>query len=141
MCYPGFQGVFAEGLAALGRLTEALAAVEKALAMADRGGERWFSVELMRIKAEILLDMDGNRSEAAAEAYFAGALELARQQGALFWDLRAAMGMARLRVRQGRPEDARQGLALVYGRFTEGFETLDLKEAKGMLVQLQQVVL
>jgi predicted ATPase/DNA-binding winged helix-turn-helix (wHTH) protein len=139
VCYPTYQGVLAEGLAGLGRLAEALAAVEKALAMADRGGERWFFSELMRIKGEVLLEKGGNRAEALAEECFAGALEVARQQGALFWELRAAMGLARLRVREGRPDDARQILAPVYDRFTEGFRTADLRAARAMLDTLPLV--
>jgi predicted ATPase/DNA-binding winged helix-turn-helix (wHTH) protein len=133
VCYPAFQGVLAEGLAGLGRLLEALAAVEKAMAAADRGGERWSVAELLRIKGEILLEKGGDRSETAAEECFAGALDVARQQGALFWELRAALSLARLRGRQGRPDDAKQILAPVYDRFTEGFETADLLAARALL--------
>jgi len=133
ICYPGFKGVLAEGLAGLGRAADALAAVEQAVAAADRGGERWYLAELMRIKAACLLEQDGERHETAAAACFAAALDVARQQGALFWELRAAIGLSRLRLRQDRPSDARAVLAPVYARFTEGFETSDLRSARELL--------
>jgi predicted ATPase len=73
---------------------------------------------------------------AKAEAYFERALSNARQQQAKSWELRAAMSMARLRRDQGKREEARELLAPVYGWFTEGFDTRDLKEAKGLLDEL-----
>jgi predicted ATPase len=133
VCYPAFKGVLAQGLAGLGRLAEALFAVEQALAAADRGGERWSVAELLRIKGECLLGKGGDRSESAAEDCFAGALDVARQQGALFWELRVAMSLAGLRVSQGRLIHARQILAPVHDRFTEGFETADMKAADRLL--------
>jgi predicted ATPase len=77
------------------------------------------------------------RADAAkAEAYFERALSVARQQQAKSWELRAAMSMARLWRDQGKPQQARELLALVYSWFTEGFDTLDLKEAKALLDEL-----
>ena len=73
---------------------------------------------------------------AKAEAYFDRALAVAPQQQAKPWELRAAMSMARLRHDQGKPQQARELLAPVYGWFTEGFDTRDLKEAKALLAQL-----
>jgi predicted ATPase len=70
---------------------------------------------------------------AKAEAYFERALSVARQQQAKSWELRAAMSMARLWRDQGKPQQARELLAPVYGWFTEGFDTRDLKEAKALL--------
>ncbi len=136
VCYPAFRGVLAEGLAGLGRPGEALSAVEQGLAAAERGGESWSVAELLRIKGQCLLEEAKDQCEAAAEACFAKAFDIARQQGALFWELRAAEGFARLRLRQGRPQDARQILAPVYDRFTEGFETSDLKAAGRLLATL-----
>jgi predicted ATPase len=101
--------------------------------VADRGGERWSVAELLRIKGEILLESDGDRFGTAAEECFAGALDVARQQGALFWELRAAMSLARWRGRQGRSDDAKPILAPVYDRFTEGLETADLRAARVLL--------
>ena len=71
-----------------------------------------------------------------AEAYFDRALSVARQQQAKSWELRAAMSMARLWRDQGKPQQARELLTPVYGWFTEGFDTLDLKEAKALLDEL-----
>lgn len=135
VCYPAFQGVLAEGLAGLGRFADALLAVERALQAATRGGERWSLPELLRIKGECLL-RGGHPTQAAAEDCFTEALDVARRQGALFWELRAAMGFARLRLRQSEPDGAREILAPVYDQFTEGFETTDLKSAKQLLVTL-----
>lgn len=136
VCYPAFKSVLGEGLAGLGRFTEALIAVEHALTAVDRGGECWSVADLLRIKGECLLGEGGSRSEAEAEDSFMRALGVARRQGALFWELRAATSLARLRIRQGRPDDAGQILAPVYGRFTEGFETVDLKAAERVLAAL-----
>jgi predicted ATPase len=135
--YPDLYGVLAEGLAGLGRLTEALVAVEQALATADRSGERWYLSELLRMKGELLLQAAGPQLAAsAAEDCFHRAIEMARQQGALFWELRGALSFARLRVNQDRPEYARQLLAPVYNRFTESFEAPDLRSARAMLQSL-----
>ena len=76
------------------------------------------------------------RDQAKAQAYFERALTIARQQQAKAWELRAAMSMARLRRDQGKPQQARDLLAPVYGWFTEGFDTRDLKEAKALLDEL-----
>jgi predicted ATPase/DNA-binding winged helix-turn-helix (wHTH) protein len=136
VCYPAFRGVLAEGLAGQGRHGDALIAVEQGLVAAERGGERWSVAELLRIKGECLLEEESERSDVEAENCFARALDVARQQGALFWELRAAMGLARKRNGQGRAADARQVLASVYDRFTEGFETADLKAAERLLATL-----
>src|SRR5258706_1836046 len=136
ICYPEFLGALADGIAGLGRFTEALATIDRALASANRGGERWFVPELLRNKGEFLLSGADDRAIPARELCFAEALEVAREQGALSWELRGALSLARLRVRQHRQDDARQLLAPVYNRFTEGFETLDLRSAKAMLQSL-----
>jgi predicted ATPase len=101
--------------------------------MADRGGERWFVAELLRIKGELLLHEAGDQPISAAERCFSEALEVAREQGVLSWELRSALSFARLRVSQVRQDDARQLLAPVYNRFTEGFETPDLFSASKLL--------
>jgi predicted ATPase/DNA-binding winged helix-turn-helix (wHTH) protein len=136
ICYPEFMGVLAEGLAGRGQLSEALATIDEARARAERGGERWYIAELLRIKGELLLQLAGDQPIPAAEACFLGAIDVAQEQGALFWELRAAISLARLRMRQDRPDDARRFLAPVYDRFTEGFDTADLRAAKALLDDL-----
>ena len=97
--------------------------------------ERWFEAETNRIAGEIAL-MTPKPDAAKAEAYFERALEVARKQQAKSWELRAAISMARLWRSQGKREQARELLAPVYGWFTEGFDTRDLKEAKALLEEL-----
>ena len=112
--------------AALDLLTEALAAAEDM-------DERVLEAELHRIIGDALLSM---LRQGEVEVEYARALAVARQQQAKSWELRAAMSMARLWRDQGKREKARDLLAPVYGWFTEGFDTLDLKEAKAVLDEL-----
>ena len=88
--------------------------------------------EVHRVAGEIAL-LSPERDVAKAEAYFERALAVARQQQAKSWELRASVSMARLWRDQGKPQRAREVLAPVYGWFTEGFDTRDLKEAKALL--------
>jgi predicted ATPase len=105
---------------------------------ADReGGHGWYAPELLRIKGEVLLQQAGNQSTLAAEDCFGQAGQLAREQGALFWELRVALSVARLRVSQGRRHEARASLGSVYDRFTEGFATADLQAARALLNRLR----
>jgi predicted ATPase/DNA-binding winged helix-turn-helix (wHTH) protein len=135
--YPEFMGAMAEGLAGLGLLAEAHAAVDKGLASADHGGERFYYPELLRLKGELLLQQQTDQDDSGAEQSFLAALCLARQQGTLALELRTVTSIARLRVTQGRHDEARQTLRPVYDRFTEGFDTRDLVTAKNLLVTLQ----
>jgi predicted ATPase len=135
-CYPEFLGALAEGLAGLGRFAEAIATIDRATSCADRGGERYFVAELLRDKGELLLHAADEESISRAEHCFSQALEVAREQGAKSWELRSALSFARLRVMQDRQDDARQLLEPVYGRFTEGFETPDLRSARAVLQSL-----
>lgn len=137
MSYPEFKGALATGFAGLGQLGEALAAVQEGLDGAVQGehGRDLFFAELLRIKGGILLQ---RHAVAAAEEEFQEALNLAREQEALLWELRAARSLARLRLNQGRAGEARQLLAPVYDRFTEGFETPDLRAAKALLDELPE---
>jgi predicted ATPase len=98
--------------------------------------EVWFKAEVNRIAGEIALKSP-TQDTARAQAYFERALDVARKQQAKSWELRAAMSMARLRRDQGKREEAGKLLAPVYGWFTEGFDTLDLKEAKALLAELR----
>jgi predicted ATPase len=129
----------AESAQALGRSREVakgLLTIDEALAQGERNEEGWYVAELMRIKGELLLQDSGDQSAVAADQYFGRAIEVARRQGALMWELRSAMSLACLRVRQGRHDEARQILAPVHDRFTEGFETSDLRSARRMLESL-----
>ena len=97
--------------------------------------ERWNAAELQRISGELALKSP-ERDAWRAEEYFERALTIARQQQAKSWELRAAMSLARLWREQGKPQQARELLASVYGWFTEGFATRDLKDAKVLLEEL-----
>ena len=97
--------------------------------------ERWYEAEINRIAGEIALKSP-EPDAAKAQEYFEHALAVARQQHAKSWELRAAMSLARLWRDQGKVQQARELLAPVYGWFTEGFDTRDLKEAKALLDEL-----
>jgi predicted ATPase len=101
----------------------------------DDGGGKWCDAEVNRIAGEVALKSP-ERDAAKAEGYFQRALIVARQQQAKSWELRAAMSLARLWRDQGKVRQARELLAPVYGWFTEGFDTRDLKEAKALLEEL-----
>jgi predicted ATPase len=132
-CYPEFMGMLAEGEAALGQPGDALVTIGKAMARARDTGEGWYDAELMRLKGEFTLQDSGAASSAAAELAFREALDIAETQGALFWVLRAALSLARLRLREGRTAEAKDTLAPVYARFAEGFTTADLRAARALL--------
>ena len=116
-----------------GRVEEAVTLLDEALQIAGRTGERWREAELNRHKGELLL-RQGHPE--AADEFYCKALSIAGEQDAKLWELRAAASLARLRRDQGRPAEARDLLAPVYGWFTEGFDTPDLKKAKALLDEL-----
>jgi predicted ATPase len=122
----------AEGLAAAGQLDEALAVIDGAIGETEAGSEMSQFPELLRVKADVLVSMPST-DEALAEATITRALAEARRQGALAWELRAAMTLVRLRLKQGRAQESRELLSSLYARFTEGFETRDLKAASEVL--------
>jgi predicted ATPase len=130
---PHFMALLAEACEIAGQVEEALALLGDALQIAERTGERWFAAELNRHKGQLLLRQ--GHSEAAEELY-CKALSIAKEQEAKLWELRAAASLARLRRDQGRHAEAGDLLAPVYGWFTEGFGTPDLKEAKALLDEL-----
>jgi predicted ATPase len=109
-----------------------LTRIDEALGLAQQTGERWTDSFLHRIRGEILLKRDSANTAPAVEAFLT-AIAVARQQKARTFELRAAMSVARLWREQGKRDEARNLLAPVYGWFTEGFNTLDLKEAKALL--------
>jgi class 3 adenylate cyclase/predicted ATPase len=119
----------------LGRVDHALAILHEALADAERTGQHHFDAELHRQSGALLVRKTPN-DVTAAEAAFMRAIEVARSQQTRMFELRAATGMARLWRDQGKPQQARELLAPVYGWFTEGFDTRDLKEARALLEEL-----
>jgi predicted ATPase len=121
--------------AELGQFGDAWRCIDEAMTAMETTKERWCRAEVNRIAGEIAL-LSPKRDAAKAEGYFERALSVARQQQAKSWELRAAMSMARLWRDQGKRDEARELLAPVYGWFTEGFDTLDLKEAKALLEEL-----
>ena len=121
--------------AALGKLDDAWRCIGEAMTAVETTKESWYQAEINRIAGEIALNSP-DPDAAKAEAYFERALAVARQQQAKSWELRAAMSLARLWRDQGKVQQARELLAPVYGWFTEGFDTRDLKEAKALLAEL-----
>jgi predicted ATPase len=119
----------------LGELDDAWRCIDEAMTAMQTSKERWCEAEVNRIAGEIALK-SSKPDTAKAQEYFERALTVARAQQAKSWELRAAMSMARLWRDQGKPQQARELLAPVYGWFTEGFDTLDLKEAKALLEEL-----
>ena len=111
------------------------ARIDEAITAIETTKETWRAAEIHVPPGEIAL-VSPEPNAAKAEAYFERALAVARQQQAKSWELRAAMSMARLWRDQGKRDEARDLLAPVYGWFTEGFDTLDLKEAKDLLNDL-----
>jgi predicted ATPase len=117
---------------------DGLTVLAEAFALVERNGECWYEPELHRLKGELLLHAGGRmrRAEGTPEACFHKALELARAQQAKFLELRAATSLARLWQQQNKRQEALDLLVPVYGWFTEGFDTADLREAKGLLHEL-----
>ena len=128
-----FLSEVAGALGRAGHVANALAAIEKALAATERLEERWIIGELLRTKGELLLLQGTAGVASAAEDLFRQALDGARRHGALSWELRASTSLARLMGDRGDHADARALLQPVYNRFTEGFDTPDLKAAKRLL--------
>jgi class 3 adenylate cyclase/predicted ATPase len=121
--------------AELGRIDDAQRCIDDTMENVERSKERWCEAEVHRIAGEIALKSSTPDTE-KAEKYFDRALAVARQQHAKSWELRAAMSMARLWRDQGKVQQARELLASVYDWFTEGFDTLDLKDARALLDEL-----
>ncbi len=134
--------LLAEAYSKVGSLEEGLNAVTEALTMVAQTGERFYEAELYRLKGELTLKLRHSSDESyearikQAEACFQGAIAIARQQQAKSWELRAIISFVRLLATQGRRDEARAMLAEIYGWFTEGFDTADLKDAKALLEEL-----
>ena len=125
----------AKAYADVGQFDDARRCIGEAMTVVDTTKESWCEAEIHRIAGEITR-LSPNSDVAKAQAYFERALSIARQQQAKSWELRAAMSMARLWRDQGKVKQACELLAPVYGWFTEGFDTRDLKEAKALLEEL-----
>ena len=125
----------AKAYAALSKFDEAWRCIGEAITAMARTKETWWEAEVHRIAGEI--ERDSLEPDVAkAQTYFERALAVARQQQAKSWELRASMSLARLWRDQGKVQQARELLAPVYGWFTEGFDTRDLKDAKALLDEL-----
>ena len=131
---PLFKGLLADIEAVADGAKAAMPRIDEALTL-TRSGEHWADAFLHRMRGEILLKLDPLKTEPAEEAFNA-AITIAREQKARMFELHAAMSLARLWRDQGKVQQARELLAPVYGWFTEGFDTRDLKEAKALLEEL-----
>jgi class 3 adenylate cyclase/predicted ATPase len=137
MWMPSWLSYLSRAYSDLGRFDDAGRCIGEAMTAMEATKERWFEAEVNRIAGEITL-LSSQPDAAKAQAYFERALAIAREQQAKSWELRVAMSMAQLWRDQGRRRQARDLLAPVYGWFTEGFNTLDLKQAKALLDELAQ---
>ena len=126
-------GELAVCLGQAGETAQALRAVDNALARCQRNEELWCIAELFRVKGELTLLAGGE----GANEYFQRALDWAQRQGTLSWELRAAMSLARYQREHGQSAAARELISQVYGRFSEGFDTTDLKAARALAAELQ----
>jgi class 3 adenylate cyclase len=152
---PYFLALLAETYGKMGQCEEGLTLLTEALAAADKNGERFYEAEVYRLKGQLTLEAGGWRLEAGlssqapslkppvsqavaqeVEGYFLQAIEIARRQQAKSLELRAVISLSRLWQQQGKKEEARRVLAEIYDRFTEGFDTKDLQEAKALLEEL-----
>jgi class 3 adenylate cyclase/tetratricopeptide (TPR) repeat protein len=137
-----FLAALGNGYGKIDRVAEGLAAVAEGLVVSEKNGDRWFDAELYRVKAELLLKQNAHgvsTAENEAETCFRRPLDVARAQEARWWELRTTTSLARLLAKQGRRDEAHMMLAEIYGWFTEGFDTADLKDAKALLTELGAV--
>jgi predicted ATPase/class 3 adenylate cyclase len=133
---PYYLALLAEAYGKVGQTSEGLQALTEALCIVDKRAERVWEAELYRLKGKLTLQSNGQNQEAKvkeAEEYFYIALDVARQQEAKLWELRAATSLARLWQQQGKKKEAGHLLSEIYHWFTEGFNTPDLQEAKALL--------
>ncbi len=134
--YLVFLGNLALGLFNAGAQRGAIATIDEALDQSERDDDRWYVAELMRIKGELVLRQNEPEAVVSAGALFRSSLDWSRKQNALSWELRTATSFARLMKQQGRGNEARDLLEPIYLRFTEGFATRDLVEARSLLTAL-----
>ena len=137
---PWYFCYLAEACGTAGRFEEALAAVAEAIAIVEKTGERHNEAELHRVKGELILRGSGVEAppgvQTEAEECFRKSIEIARQQEARSFELKAVISLSRLWKQQGKKAEARQAMAEIYGWFSEGFDTKDLIDAKLLIEQL-----
>jgi predicted ATPase/DNA-binding winged helix-turn-helix (wHTH) protein len=134
--YVAFLGIYAEGLLNIGTYDGALSAVDRALAESVRGGISWYDAELLRVRAEILTAQKAS-DESVLQTY-TRALHTSREQGALFWELKAATSLARFLEQRGRTSEALELLGPIYGKFSEPVEYPDIGAAASLVRELQR---
>jgi predicted ATPase len=132
---PWHLSFLASAYAELGQFDDAWRYINEAMTAVETTKERWCESEVNRVAGEIALK-SSEPDAVKVQTYFERALTVARQQQAKSWELRAAISMARLWRDQGKRDEARELLAPIYGWFTEGFDTRDLKDAKTLLDEL-----
>jgi predicted ATPase len=135
---PWLLGLIAEVYGQGRQSEEGLTVLAEALALAEKTGECWYDAELYRLKGQLLLQQSPDNATEAT-ACFHQAITIAQNQSAKSWELRAATSLAKLWQQQGKRQDAYDLLAPVYGWFTEGFDTDDLKDAKALLNELDDI--
>ena len=129
---PTYLSTLARAYSELDQFDDAWRCIGEAMTAVETTKERWHEAEVNRIAGEITL-LSPEPDARKAEAYFERALAVARGQQAKSWELRAAMSLARFWRDRGKPQQARELVAPVYDWFTEGFETLDLNQAKDLI--------
>jgi class 3 adenylate cyclase/predicted ATPase len=132
-----FPALLAEAYGIIGKPEAGLTVLTEALALVDETGEHWYEPELYRLKGVLLLQQSSDH-QAEAESCFAQAIAIAHNQQTKSWELRASTSLARLWQQQGNRQEAHDLLAPVYGWFTEGFDTADLRDAKALLNELSE---
>jgi class 3 adenylate cyclase/tetratricopeptide (TPR) repeat protein len=132
-----FLALIATAQGRQGRFDEAVRTIDEAFPLIERGGQRMYEAEVHRLKGELLLMQDASNAASAGQC-FRTAIEISRSQKAKSWELRATTSLARLLDKQGKRDEVRAMLAEIYGWFTEGFDTADLKDAKALLDELAQ---
>ena len=117
---------------------EALTVLGEARALAAKNGDLMYHAEINRLRGELLLNLSPEENRVEAESCFRSAIEIARPQQAKSWELRAVTSLSRLLQKQGKNDEARRMLGEIYGWFTEGFDTADLRDAKTLLEGLAE---
>ena len=131
---PRLLGLLAEAYGKAGQTEEGLKVLSEAFALVEKTGEHFYEGEMVRLKGELL--QKKGESESEAEESFRQAINISRQRSTKLFELRAVVSLSRLLLKQGKKEEPRKMLSEIYGWFTEGFDTPDLKEAKALLEEL-----